>query len=838
MKKLVLLLLILTSSNFITAQNDGDVDPSFTIGESAYKDGIFKATAIQSDGKILAVGSFIKHDNTPVYNIVRLNTDGTRDSSFNLQYGLLYIPLCLKIQSDGKILVGSRYETTAAGVPVPLLQRLNTDGTLDTTFNAGGFGPNGNIVAMEVQTDGKIIIGGAFSTYNGVNSVRFARLNIDGTLDASFNIGSGFINGEVSTLALQADGKIIAGGSFTSFAGTASRYICRINADGSRDTLFNIGTGFNNAVVTVKVQADNKIVAGGRFTTFNSTTSNYIARLNSDGTKDVSFTGTGSNGNVVAVNIQSDGKIIAGGGFTLFSGSAQRNLVRLNTDGTIDTNFIIGTGVSTQVNTISTQSDGKIILGGEFTTYNSTSCSSILRLNTDASLDVAFTPGMFKNREFILVECMTKQNDGKIIIAGNFRYSFGYRCGRIARLNADGTRDTTFNSATGASSTIRCLAVQSNNKILVGGDFASYNGNVVNCIVRLNEDGTTDTSFVTGTGFSGQVNGIAIQSDGKILVAGAYSGYNGVISNTRRYLVRLNTDGSFDTTFNPGGNGFPDGIGLRGILLQPNGKILIYGPFQNAYNSTPVAYVTRLNSDGTLDATFNNIDGINSINPSDIYDLAVLPNGNIIAVGIISANSGSAMRGMVMLNPTGSVIPTFNSGYGFDGTGDAIGLQSDGKIVIGGLYTTYNGSSAKNIIRLNPDGSQDNSFDTGSGFDYPVSSILTIEDNLLIGGSFIEYNGTEVFGIIKLQADNQLSNTDFSSSNFSISPNPAKDFLNVTMLNDTVMESYEIYNVVGQKVISANAEQQSIDVSELANGVYIIKLKSNNGSQNIKFIKS
>ena len=152
----------------------------------------------------------------------------------------------------------------------------------------------------------------------------------------------------------------------------------------------------------------------------------------------------------------------------------RKNIVRLNTDGTNDTSFVTGTGVSTQVNTISTQSDSKIILGGDFNSYNNSICSNIIRLETDASKDVTFTPGIFKNREIQLVLCMAKQNDGKIIVGGNFRYSYGYPCGRIVRLNTDGTRDTTFNSATGASSNIRCLAIQEDNKILVGGDFASY----------------------------------------------------------------------------------------------------------------------------------------------------------------------------------------------------------------------------------------------------------------------------------------------------------------------------------------------------------------------------
>ena len=112
----------------------------------------------------------------------------------------------------------------------------------------------------------------------------------------------------------------------------------------------------------------------------------------------------------------------------------------------------------------------------------------------------------------------------------------------------------------------------------------------------------------------------------------------------------------------------------------------MYGPFENTYNTTFVAYVTRLNSDGTLDTTFNNINGINSPDTNDVYNLAILPNGNIFVVGLIFSNSSNTSNGMVMLNSSGSVIPTFNTGYGLDDSGDTIGLQSDGKIIIGGYF--------------------------------------------------------------------------------------------------------------------------------------------------------
>ena len=189
-------------------------------------------------------------------------------------------------------------------------------------------------------------------------------------------------------MAVQADGKIVVGGDFTTMSGVASNRIARLNADGIPDTTFttNLGTGSNAVVYAVVVQADGRIVVGGFLTTLNGVGSNRVARLNADGTPDTTFTtnvGTGFNNQVYAAAVQWDGKIVVGGFFTTLNGAISNRIARLNADGTPDTTFAtnVGTGFNNQVNSVAVGADGKIVVGGEFTTLNGVSSNRIARLN-------------------------------------------------------------------------------------------------------------------------------------------------------------------------------------------------------------------------------------------------------------------------------------------------------------------------------------------------------------------------------------------------------------------------------------------------------------------------
>jgi len=367
---------------------------------------------------------------------------------------------------------------------LPVLGWGQQTGELDATFNpgTGAVGGNNEIRTIAKQADGKIIIGGSFISYNGIARNYIARLNSDGSLDATFNPGTG-PNYNVYTTAIQTDGKIIIGGNFTSYNGTARNYIARLNADGSLDATFNPGTGANNVIWTTALQANGKIIIGGNFTSYNGTARNYIACLNADGSLDATFNpGTGASSYVNTTLLQPDGKIIIGGNFTSYNGTARNYIARLNADGSLDATFNPGIGANNFIFRTAVQADGKIIIGGNFTSYNGTARNYITRLNADGSLDATFNPGTGANN---YVYTTALQADGKIIIGGDFTSYNGIARNRIARLNADGSLDATFNPGTGANQYVFTTALQSDGKIIIGGGFTTFNGTSTNHIARI-----------------------------------------------------------------------------------------------------------------------------------------------------------------------------------------------------------------------------------------------------------------------------------------------------------------------------------------------------------------
>lgn len=357
--------------------------------------------------------------------------------------------------------------------------------------------PNLKSAIIRPDKTQKILVGGAFTTYKGVSANYLARLNSIASLD-SFSTGFG---GAINTIAVQSDNKIICGGAFTTYSGNTFNRIIRLNVDGSVDNSFTIGTGFNLPVNSIAIRSDGKILCGGNFISYNGITGNRIAQLNSDGTMDsTSFiSDTGFNFLVSTLLIQSYdpsldlGYYLCGGSFTTYKGTTALYLARMNNSGALDTSFTTSTGFNAGVRAISIQSDGNIICGGDFSTYKSTSRN------------------------------------------------------RIARLNTDGTLDTSFAVGTGFNGSINAIAIQSDNKIICGGGFTSYNGTARNRIIRLNTDGSVDSNFTIGTGFNtGLVSSIAIQSDGKILCGGSFTSYNGI---SRNRITRLNSDGTIDDNF-------------------------------------------------------------------------------------------------------------------------------------------------------------------------------------------------------------------------------------------------------------------------------------------------
>jgi uncharacterized delta-60 repeat protein len=689
-----------TVNRIVRLNSDGTRDAAFTTNTgTAFNSGV-NSIAIQSDGKIICGGSFTTFNGTTVNCIVRLNSDGTRDTTFTTNTGTAFESSVnsIAIQSDGKIIIGGDFENFN-GTTVNHIVRLNSDGTRDTTFTTNtGTAFESSVNSIAIQSDGKIICGGSFITFNGTTVNHIVRLNSDGTTDATFvtNTGTGS-NGVVNSIAIQTDGKILIGGWFTAFNGTANR-IVRLNSDGTKDTL-TIGSGFNNEIRSIAIQSDGKIIIGGNFSAFNGTSANFILRLNSDGTRDTSFsTATGVNSTVFSVAIQSDGKVICGGAFTSLQNAIVNRIGRLNSNGTRDTSMVISSGFDNSVLSIAIQPDSKIICGGSFTIFNVTTVNRIVRLNSDGTRDTTFTTNTGTAFDST-IQSIAIQPDGKIIVVGQF-LSFNFAsANRIARLNPNGTLDTTFvtNTGTGFNGTTRTIAVQSDGKIIIGGDFNSFNGAPVNRIVRLNSDGTRDTTFSVNAGaaFNSSVNSIVIQSDGKIICGGGFTTFNGTAVSC---IVRLNSDATLDTTFTTNtGTAFDNSVFW--IAIQSDGKIVIGGNF-TTFNGATVNRIVRLNSDGTRDTTFttNTGTGFNT----NINSIAIQSDGKIICAGAFTTFNGVSVNRIVRLNSDGTRHATFttNTGTAFSGIINSIAIQSDSKILCGGAFTGFNSINRTRLARI------------------------------------------------------------------------------------------------------------------------------------------
>ena len=308
-------------------------------------------------------------------------------------------------QTVPKINVSSVWKT-------PTSAYINSNGSWKSWFLQGGINDdgfanyasntllNGTVFALSLQPDGKLVLGGNFTTFNGVTVNRIVRLNSDGTLDTEFttNTGTGFSSGNyIYYIITQTDGKLVIGTDCTTFNGSSIGRLVRLNSDGTKDTTFatNIGTGANAVVGFISIQLDGKLIIHGNFTTFNGVTVNRIVRLNSDGTLDTAFTtntGTGATGGATITTeasfVQPDGKIVVVGAFTTFNGVTVNRIVRLNSDGTRDTAFTTntGTGFPLTPNCIVSQSDGKLVLAGSFTTFNGISRNRIVRIGGDVAI--------------------------------------------------------------------------------------------------------------------------------------------------------------------------------------------------------------------------------------------------------------------------------------------------------------------------------------------------------------------------------------------------------------------------------------------------------------------
>jgi uncharacterized delta-60 repeat protein len=713
----------LSRSGIARFNPDGTPDATFDAGDIGTAEGALTiqtggtiyAIKVQTDGKILIGGNYKRGNETTARSLERLNADGSIDSSFQSAIsGNFSTVRDIEVQTDGKVVVGGTFQITAVNpsngqsVTFKNLARLNADGTFDFTFVAGApensneiviqtdgkivagnasvtavpnqlirYAANGStdavlaefddwILGLELVSDGKFVVVGSFNYVNDTFLRRVARLNANGSIDASFTSGSGFMNGLfVNDVAVQTDGKLVIGGDFQIFNDATRWRVARLNQDGSIDASFNTSTPIAGNVSDVLILPGGKIFFAGAFPLpTNTEFYNNIGRMNADGSIDTNF----NNANVIfegegyTIVQQPDGKILVGGFFFYANNLRRRGIARYNADGTIDTGFVPFPNLA-NVQDIALQADGKILV------VSSDSPSTLYRLNADGSQDTSFNapfvPFSASIQQRTRITTIAVLAGGKILVAGQLitGSATSPTLSGLIRLNADGSRDTSFAlvGAQGGVKDVHDFAVQTDGKIVIGGDFTHINNNFnFHHLARINPDGSIDTSFPSPP-VSGFVNELELQWDGKVVFNDS--------ATIKRYIPGVGLDPGFNVSID--NNGIPTNV-LEAMLVLPNDKILIGGSFVSV-NGVPRARIARLNANGTVDTFFDIPGGANNI----VYDFSLQTDGKILVAGAFTKLGGVSRIGAARLIQSNAQTPLFD----FDGDG-----KSDMAVYRGGEW--------------------------------------------------------------------------------------------------------------------------------------------------------
>ena len=708
------------------------------------------------------------------------------------------------------------------------LNAFSQTGAIDLSFSVGevltGLSP-GKIYTLTTDSSGAVLIAGDFTSIGGTNRGMIAKLDSSGKLMSSFETGTG-ANGPIRSMLVQTDGKILVGGEFTSINGTARNRIARLNSDGSLDMTFNPGSGANGTVFAIATTSypyyNSGIIIGGDFTSFNGTNRGRVALLSTSGSLNTSYlNSSGANGTVYSIAGStsypyfSSSGLYFGGAFTTFDGQTRNRIAKLDNSFGLDYYFNIGSGPNGPIYCISLIQNGfsgtSLLVGGEFTEFNgyirgnlallSSSYSFSSASNLDQFFDV-WTDGAVRTIANPSQYYSSTQN---IYIGGDFQMVNGASRKRIAKIvtssysgyptsGLQGNIDATFNPDPGINARVSTVAYLSDSRMLVGGEFSAiqsvttpsiarllgaYGANIPTAPTTISAQLASSTQVIVT--FSGSSYASSYQIERSVdqstwtQVGNSSSPYfdQGLTPSTTYYYrtrgVNYNGSGAYSSVascatdgnvwYGPGSldpnisTNFSINGAVNDFAVQSDGKIVIVGEFTQV-NSVSKNRIARLNSDWTLDTAFATGTGANS----SIYSVALQSDNKVIISGYFSSIHGISTEYIARLNADGVLDASFNPGLGPDSYAQVIALQSDGKIIIGGSFRSYNGMSQENLARINADGSLDLAFRTT-----PNSSIYDIKalenGKIIIAGDFSTVNGITKNGVALLNSDGTLDAT-------------------------------------------------------------------------------
>jgi uncharacterized delta-60 repeat protein len=654
----------------------------------------------QADGKTILVGDFNEFNGIPAKRIVRLNIDGSLDSNFDIGTGpdndpyVTYI-INVKIQDDGKIILVGGF-SSFNGFACGRIVRLNIDGSVDESFT-----PPENLeqigtiyYPLAIQLDNKVLYRQSVET-NGTYPQKLIRLNSNGSIDDTFNAE---FNGLISQVEVWSGDRILVGGNFNEYNGISVDNFVVLSNSGTIENSF----AMFGAIEAFTVQVDDKIIL--------SNNNGSTVRLNTNLTQDISFEYASTNGGIKSIDIDNNGKIIFGGSYG--------EVWRVNNDGTLDVTYSLEGASSVDIiYDVIALSSGEILATGSPSSLS----KIVLRLTDNFLPDNTFDIGVGPTNQGQIIGGVV-QSDGKTILAGDFTIYDGIEKMGIVRLNADLSIDDTFNSGSGISHRgLYFIEKQQDDKIILSGEFDKYNGIEVSGFIRLNKDGTLDDSYTASRIFG--IRSVAIQEDNKLIVGRRYP----------NYVTRLNTDGTIDQSFQPELNNE-----IFNLALQPDGKILIGGTFTKVNGVIVPSGLIRLNSDGILDDSFES--GIT--NTEKLRTILPQPDGKILLGGWFQDSEGVNNSCIRLLN-NGDIDGDFTlSSKTSNNSISKITQLKDNSILV------YNYGTDPNLIRLLPDGADyfefiDVTLSSESGFGY-ASGIIPFSNSFLAYGYFSEIESLSI----------------------------------------------------------------------------------------------
>ncbi len=728
---LLLWLSAVVSAARLSKAAPGDLDPSFNAASGI--NGPVCCVVVQPDGKPIIGGGFTTVRDAPRKALARLNTDGTADVTFTPDSAVQDVSTLLR-EPDGKLLFGSDFVKVIGsnGYLRTRLSRLNPDGSLDNTFDASASADSGYSVtsmlecpggklllqifsdkgtrslvrlnangsidggfvlssdlqtnainAVAVQPDGKLYIAGDFTAVQGFDRNGLARLQTDGSLDSAFDPGQGLGPASVETIALDSSGRILIGGRFSRVNGTARQKIARLQPSGALDNTFDSHLTAQSEVSYLTFEPDGKPLLSGSVGT-NRSSITVFARLNADGTWDNTFkidpeairVSGGYLSSPKTFAVRSDGKIFAGA-------------VLLNNNGSIDPGFdprpLLAEEGDSAVWTMALEPDGKVLIGGDFSVIQRQPRGGLARLNPDGTLDPAFQPKLLHPHSvFSAVRRFVLQPDGKILIVGNFESINGAPATNSARLNRDGTLDSSFIPAKQGN----LMILQSDGKIVLTDGTG---------IFRLNTDGSLDSAFAAATAFAADwaIGSLAQEADGKLLLGGFLGNADENVSG-QCDVARLNADGTLNSRFSiipetaPAQDTYPS---ITSITVQPDRKVLL-GGFLDFGTDYP-AFLVRMQPDGNLDSGFQAAHG---------REVVLLQSDGRILLGARGDYGGGPDNQVERLNSDGTLDPTFKPAIAdspsYSQSITTMLQQPDGNILLGGSFSMINDETRVLVARL------------------------------------------------------------------------------------------------------------------------------------------